>query len=290
MQAVYLYASRNWGLNVLLAFIFLLFSFHGAFAQPNQVIPPSPNASSLGKYGEIPVGNYTGTPQIGMPIGEAKGKSLSVPISLSYHASGIKVDDIASQVGLGWSLNAGGVITRTIKGLPDESTYGFANFMFNPNNDANLESALLGLIDLEPDVFFFNVNGYSGKFYLDKVNETKVVRLIPYQDIDIKFVETATGSKWLMTTPDGTKYTFNTPELTNRTLDNGGIVQDISSWYLTTVESLTGDIANFTYTQNGTLTYCPAISETLLTPSITNPNNCYANITSNFDPFVNPVT
>ena len=142
MQPIYLFKLEAKSVFKAFLALFLIFSFQRAFAQPNQVIPPSPNASSLGKYGEIPVGNYTGTPQIGMPIGEAKGKSLSVPISLSYHASGIKVDDIASQVGLGWSLNAGGVITRTIKGLPDESTYGFANFTFNPSNDANLESAL----------------------------------------------------------------------------------------------------------------------------------------------------
>lgn len=252
-------------------------------------IPPSPNASSLGKYGEYPVGTYTGTPQISLPIGEAKGKLMSVPVSISYHASGIKVDEIASQVGLGWSLNAGGVITRTIKGLPDESTYGFANYNFDTTKNADLSSALFKLMDTEPDVFFFNMNGYSGKFYLDRVNNLKVVRLVPYQDIDIKFIEEATGNRWVMTTPDGTKYYFSTPEYNNTLLEDLSFRTDVTSWYLTKIEDLTGELATFSYQQGDQLSYRPAINETLLTPSLTNNSACFQQVTAEFNPFTNPV-
>jgi len=81
---------------------------------------PSPNAASLGTYANYPVGNFTGAPEISVPIYEIDEGGFKLPISLSYNASGIKVNDIASWVGLGWSLNAGGVITRNVIGAPDD--------------------------------------------------------------------------------------------------------------------------------------------------------------------------
>src|SRR5687767_12654498 len=76
--------------------------------QLRSVVTPSPTTASLGKYGEIPVSLYTGIPSISIPLYEIKDGPLSLPISLSYHAGGIRVEEIASSVGLGWTLNAGG--------------------------------------------------------------------------------------------------------------------------------------------------------------------------------------
>ena len=163
-----------------------------------QIIPPSPEAASLGKFGEIPVNKFTGIPTIDIPVHTVSGRNIQVPISLSYHAGGIKVQEIASRVGLGWSLNAGGVITRTVHGLPDEYTYGYLAVAYEEHlssyNDGaypNLEELVniyesgsepnvrglptfTGLkevykdvveqrLDLEPDMFYFNVGGKSGK-------------------------------------------------------------------------------------------------------------------------------
>jgi hypothetical protein len=68
------------------------------------VVPPSPTSASLGIYGVFPVSYYSGTPQIGIPIFEIKEGEITVPINVSYHASGIRVEDVASWVGLGWSF------------------------------------------------------------------------------------------------------------------------------------------------------------------------------------------
>src|SRR4051794_30339765 len=75
-------------------------------------VPPSPNAAALLKYASVPVNLYSGIPTISLPLTVLKGRKLSVPISVSYHAAGHKVQDISSSVGLGFALNAGGVITR----------------------------------------------------------------------------------------------------------------------------------------------------------------------------------
>src|SRR5579871_4530800 len=61
-----------------------------------SVVPPSPEAADLGRYGNVPVSLFTGTPKVSIPIYELKGSSLSMPISLSYNSSGYKPQDIAT--------------------------------------------------------------------------------------------------------------------------------------------------------------------------------------------------
>src|SRR5689334_7088556 len=106
--------------------VFLLFvMFHSKAQNGNyelrNVVPPSATVASLGKYGEIPVSPYTGIPNISIPLYEIKDGPLNVPISLSYHAGGIRVEEVAPAVGLGWALNAGGIVGRQQRGRPDES-------------------------------------------------------------------------------------------------------------------------------------------------------------------------
>ncbi len=89
-----------------------------------SVIPPSPAVQNFLRYGEIPVDYSTGVPNINVPIYTARSRKLEVPISISYHASGIKVGDVASVVGLGWVLNAGGLVAKSIISQPDPGGYG----------------------------------------------------------------------------------------------------------------------------------------------------------------------
>ncbi|WP_315823284.1 hypothetical protein [Paraflavitalea speifideaquila] len=64
-----------------------------------QVIPPSPEAASLGQYGNVPISLFTGTPTINIPLYELKGNSITLPVSMSYNASGFKPEDEAPGVG-----------------------------------------------------------------------------------------------------------------------------------------------------------------------------------------------
>lgn len=91
-----------------------------------KVTPVSPNTASLGMYGHTPIGYYTGTPNINIPLYEINLDGKKIPITISYHASGIKVSQEASSIGLGWTLNIGGCITKTVLGGDD----------FKPNNTA----------------------------------------------------------------------------------------------------------------------------------------------------------
>src|SRR5438105_6682476 len=84
-----------------------------------KIIPASPEVSALAKYINYEVSYCNGLPQIEIPIYQIKDGDISIPISLSYHASGIKVSETPGWVGLGWSLNAEPSITRSIKGKAD---------------------------------------------------------------------------------------------------------------------------------------------------------------------------
>jgi len=105
--------------------ILLLWVCLAAQAQPinkqiNEVIPPTPEAAALGQYLDTPIDYVTGTPSITVPIHTVEEGSLSATVGVSYHASGIKASQLASRVGLGFTLVAGGMVTRQVQGLPDD--------------------------------------------------------------------------------------------------------------------------------------------------------------------------
>ncbi|MDR1729040.1 MAG: hypothetical protein LBR52_00030 [Prevotellaceae bacterium] len=58
---------------------------------------------------------FSGDFQYNIPLLDVDG----YPVNLSY-SSGIGMEDQASCVGLGWTLNAAGVINRTVRGVPDD--------------------------------------------------------------------------------------------------------------------------------------------------------------------------
>ena len=198
----------------------------------------SPNAAALGKYVDFPINKHTGVPQISIPIYTLIEGPLQLPISMSYHAGGIKLNELSSWVGIGWSLNAGGVITRTVRGTPDEcgvAEYGknikghlwhngYNNYAFNLDDRSPLLTKDIfsgndfnnGLKDGEPDLFLFNFNGHSGKFYF---NDDGQPILLPEADYKIEYLynhdEGGSIKKFIITTQDGIKYHFGRTDATN---------------------------------------------------------------------------
>jgi YD repeat-containing protein len=240
---------------------------------------PAPNAAALGKYVDYPVGYYTGTPQISVPIYELKDGAAALPISLSYHASGIRVSETASWIGLGWALNAGGMIARSVKGGPDEGVAnpqslpggyykdsGITKMSMLPypingiipiNQEAEtrryfLTSVSAGNADCEPDLYTFNFNGYSGKFVFD---EGRTPRLLTDQDLKIAVnFDGSNFTTWVITTPDGAKYYFGENNMREVSAVFGNEILDAntnkpSSWLLTRiVYPNTKDTVYFSYT------------------------------------------
>lgn len=97
---------------------------------PENFFSASPDVMAFQKHNLLPVNLYTGKVNLSIPIYEIKSGSISVPISISYNSGGIKVDEFASSVGMGWTLNAGGSIVRIVKDLPDNEV-GYAAHVEN---------------------------------------------------------------------------------------------------------------------------------------------------------------
>ncbi|HEY1202488.1 MAG TPA: hypothetical protein VGE79_15970, partial [Niastella sp.] len=58
-----------------------------------KIIAPSPEAAALFRFLDYPVNYATGVPDISVPLYEVKCGSLSLPVSISYHAAGRRVTD-----------------------------------------------------------------------------------------------------------------------------------------------------------------------------------------------------
>lgn len=170
--------------------------------KPFAVSPKSPNVSSMERYGNYEVNLFHGVPNIDISIFEIKSKDLSVPITLSYHASGIKVSDVAGWVGLGWNLSGGGAVSRKVKGLPDEDGFLRPDFIFKKPTEINpgtsegfayLRRMSDRNIDTGPDVFAYSFPGKYGNFiYKDAVSAPV---LVPSEPIKIKQL---TGAGYLI--------------------------------------------------------------------------------------------
>lgn len=267
-------------LAFLLAFLCLKVG-HSQNATFPKVIPPSPNAMAFQKYGDIPVSTHTGVPNISIPIHTATSGDIALPISLSYHASGIKVNEEASKVGLGWVLNAGGMISRSIVGTDDFGA-GVAypyhtnqvpeliqNISGNFGKDFNVQEGCTFTIfgntydyeeyDSEPDQYYYSLpNGKSGKFILKR---NKEVILAKDELIDIQVLDN-NANQWRIRTPDGFTYEFNTSEsyYGNELINEFGYHK--TAWYLTRIISNTGKTMTIKYTSsNNYVKTLGAISE-----------------------------
>jgi hypothetical protein len=94
----------------------------------------------------------------------------SFPISIGYSSNGVKVDEYASSVGLGWNLSAGGSITKITRGLddmePGKGYHVISGSLITPENIYN------GIADGEKDYYVFSAFGFGGTFYYDETTAT----------------------------------------------------------------------------------------------------------------------
>lgn len=230
-----------WGL------LFCLFPYH-INAQREDInfgefSNPVPSVSSLASYNNVPQSNATGLPEIAFPLLElpSRNKNISLGVSLAYNILNTERSEPASDVGTGWSLFGGGVISRKIIDLYDErndntTRNGYSKNEFN-------------------DIYYYNAPGISGKFrFIRDVNANtfQLVNLSSNKD-KIEYVRNSNTATLILdfftiTDAKGNKYFFNdySRSTSEKILEKNREFR--SAFFLTKiVDAGNIEIANFTY-------------------------------------------
>lgn len=209
---------------ILLFSVFWVLNASAQNEEPNPFVNiHPPTIASLMKNIDYPVDLYHGNPNISHTLYTLKDGAIELPITLLYNASGIKVDEEASWVGLGWNLNVGGMIMQHAIGRLDEKadynitypdSYPQGSFpaylsLTSRINDAKKFETYYTKAEegrLQPDVFYFTFPGGSGKFFID-YRDGSVHQIDAGSPLMIQ--EMNNGNSWLITTEDGTQHFFD---------------------------------------------------------------------------------
>jgi len=222
-----------------------------------------------------PVSFYTGYADISIPLFEIKTNEITIPISLKYiGGEGLRAINPYSNVGFGWKLSAGGMITRTVNGEPDEFNtpgtgrlLGFFNlpsgYISNESVRNNANSFLIpngsgvrfiSNYEYSPDIFSFSFLSYSGYFVMgyDKNFKIQSQDIVKVEKFDNNLPNLSNNPFYLkLTANDGTKFTFG---YTEGSIELAGGTETVPyqciAWYLTTIEFTNGKRIDFNYKTN----------------------------------------
>ncbi len=227
-----------------------------------------PESASLMRYVSYPVSTLTGIPDIRIPLYTVCSGAVTVPIELSFHMDNyLRVNQLPGSAGAGWSLSSELQISRVINGLDDfkesegkigyyhnihwiESNYTGANTKTFSKSDRRRMA--YGLIDTEPDKFFYRLPGKTGSFYFQhQPDNSKKPVAVPYNGVRIEYSHS--NRTFTLTDTDGTQYLFSSQH-TDRVFTNS-VYQTTMSWKCNRIVAPTGQTeVTFdytTYTYNG---------------------------------------
>lgn len=238
---------------------------------------PSAQSFEMTKRGDVPVDESSGRVSLTVPIGNYVNKGITIPISLSYDGAGVKMSQTSNWTGTSWSLNAGGLITRIVKDLPDETNntkiYNLvSNLGVNPSSELIYEYQNMfrnsQSYDSEYDNFSFSFLNFSGTFILKRETSGLVPLIINNKD-DLKIELVGNFNEqdhyeFIITATDGTKYYFGgfmsatePNSATGYAIEETEIIDNVissrrnkrakSAFYLTKIQNYLGDEVYFEY-------------------------------------------
>lgn len=140
----------------------LVLPFQSAWAQRSFEFPQA-----------LPSVGPTGSAMIQIPLWEIGLRNYSIPLSITYNTSGLRVNDLHSIAGMGWSLNGGGFIHRQVREFPDEYSGEYSTDYvgwFDISQDEwfcdldSIKRFYEGEWDFSPDFFSYSTSREAGSF------------------------------------------------------------------------------------------------------------------------------
>lgn len=164
----------------------------------------SPEMANLVQNIVYPVDYSTGTVNVSIPLYEIKCGNIKLPITLSYHTSGVKLNTPSGWVGQGWSLVCEPSISRNILGLDDlHYEYDFVDIPDNWHKRQMIDGAK----DEQPDEYYYSLPNSQGMFInvlKPKVGKSRFM-CQPYQNLKIDL----TGTSFTINDDKGIEYLFD---------------------------------------------------------------------------------
>lgn len=153
----------------------LLFFLLVTISGKAQDFNPGPEAQNLTERKNVTVDYATGLFHYTVPLYQLKSGDYELPISLDYIAKGVKVSDPEGLIGKNWTLNVGGIVTRTMRGgfADEKSGYGYL-WTENAVTPLEQDARTVGLRkrDGESDIFTVVFNGKKVDFII-RMNEKR---------------------------------------------------------------------------------------------------------------------
>ena len=231
MKIISIYKIRNQVLFLLLAYMSTLSvsaqDMHSIALDVPRVVPISPTATAMEKYQSYPVDYCTGVPNITIPLYEIKSGDITIPVTLTYHASGIKPKEESGIAGTGWTLNLEPSVVRQIRGTADDGSYGWSIYNSAPGGVRDQLIYYGEMVDnkrdTQPDKFTYKLPNGGGSGYF--LNRYSPLVTIPRNNDKVTY----SGNYMDINDENGVKYEFH--GVNEKSSDN------ITRWLCTAIRS-----------------------------------------------------
>ena len=225
-------------------------------ARSQNFYPSSVQASGLFRR-QPDGGDYaTGRVTVRIPLYTIRTASFSLPVSLVYTTGGVKADQKNGPVALGWSLEAEPVISREVRGLPDERSFLYDKSNLTSQSDLYLAKVGMGTCDLLEDFFHIRLpGGVQADFALEQASNYAFTPRMFHRDpleveLDAPRVSANFRNGLTVTDGNGVRYLFGGSSASREETNLLNTYQTVTAWKATQMISPDGDTLSFDYVTN----------------------------------------